>query len=297
MFQWLGASTAAPISARARSSEFAEGSAGSVHGCSEVSSVAAWRASASPGDSAPYSTALPARVRNRRRPGLNGSGQGESEFPVLVVAVTRGGRSRRDASRRLALSIGRYCATAASGRQPPADGRGLAASPPRGYGRGVSAPRFLTDDSLALVARRLRALGFDVQVARGARLDELFDAAASSGATVLTLSDRRPGRRRSVPVITLPRGDPAAAVRALASHFDPAGPPFGRCLECNTPLQSRFSGEALGEVPAGVARSAAMLRYCPGCGRWYWEGSHTARLREWLEAAIGRPLAGGKDSS
>ncbi|MGH7742134.1 MAG: Mut7-C RNAse domain-containing protein [Candidatus Eiseniibacteriota bacterium] len=152
-------------------------------------------------------------------------------------------------------------------------------------------PRFLTDNSLALVARRLRALGFDVDVARGARLEDLFAAALASGATVLTLSGRRPGWRTRVPVITLPRGDPAKAVHELASRFAPGGPPFGRCLECNTPLQTRFAAEARGEVPAGVARQGGTLRYCPNCARWYWEGSHTARLREWLEAALGRPLA------
>jgi uncharacterized protein with PIN domain len=179
---------------------------------------------------------------------------------------------------------------------PAAGGGVLAAWKRPGYGRGVPT-RFLTDHSLALVARRLRALGFDVEVAPGARLEELFDAARASGATVLTLSARRPGRRRSVPVITLPRDDPAAAVRELAAHHTPEGPPFGRCLECNTVLQSRFAVEARGEVPSGVARSATMLRYCPTCGRWYWEGSHTARLREWLEAALGRPLADKRNSS
>lgn len=165
-----------------------------------------------------------------------------------------------------------------------------------GYGRRVSS-RFLTDDSLALVARRLRALGFDVEVARGARLEELFAAARLSGATVLTLSTRRPGARHSVPVITLPRGDAAAAVRELAARHAPELPPFGRCLECNSVLQSRFAAEARGQVPSGVARSAVMLRHCPTCGRWYWEGSHTARLRAWLEAALGRPLADRRNSS
>lgn len=159
------------------------------------------------------------------------------------------------------------------------------------YGRPMASRSFLTDDSLALVARRLRALGFDVQLVRGARLEELFAAARDSGRIVLTLSDRRPSRRAGVEVVTLPRGDARAAVRMLAASFEPSGPPFGRCLECNHPLQRRFAAEARGEVPAGVARSAETLRFCPECGRWYWEGSHTARLREWLEAALGRPLA------
>ena len=165
-----------------------------------------------------------------------------------------------------------------------------------GYGGRVTSDRFLTDDSLALVARRLRALGFDVEVARGAQLQELFEAARASGATVLTLSNRRAGRHHPVPVITLPRGDAARAVREMALRFAPVGPPFGRCLECNTPLQTRYASEARGEIPASVARLSATLRYCPNCGRWYWKGSHTARLREWLEAALGRPLADPTES-
>src|SRR5262245_19349889 len=47
---------------------------------------------------------------------------------------------------------------------------------------------FVTDSSLALVARRLRFLGYDVATHPGARLEELFAAAREQGRTVLTLS-------------------------------------------------------------------------------------------------------------
>jgi uncharacterized protein with PIN domain len=45
--------------------------------------------------------------------------------------------------------------------------------------------------------------------------------------------------------------------------------------------------EARGEVPGRVLRMAAPLRFCPNCGKWYWEGSHVARLREWLARTLG----------
>jgi uncharacterized protein with PIN domain len=153
--------------------------------------------------------------------------------------------------------------------------------------------RFITDTSLELLARRLRMLGYDVETVPGARLDELFEAARREGRTVLTLSARRPPRFAGVDALSMPRADPAAALRALAEAHEPSGAPFSRCPGCNVALQRRTPFEAAGEVPGKVLRRSSALNYCPQCGKWYWEGSHTARLREWLERALGRPLAPG----
>ena len=151
--------------------------------------------------------------------------------------------------------------------------------------------RFLTDSSLESLARRLRFLGYDVITLAGARLEEVLAAARREDRTVLTLSVRRPRRWADVPAITVGRGDDAGAVRRLAAAFEPAGPPFSRCGECGAALERRHVFEARGEVPGRVLRSAPFLHYCPGCGKWYWEGTHVARIREWLEQALGRPLA------
>ncbi len=150
--------------------------------------------------------------------------------------------------------------------------------------------RFVTDSSLEFLARRLRFLGYDVITLRGARLEEILERARAEGRTVLTLSARRPRRYADVPAIAVARGDPAAALRALAAAHEPAGDPFSRCGECNGALQRRHAVEAAGEVPARVLRAAAWLSYCPQCGKWYWEGTHVARIRAWLERALGRPL-------
>jgi uncharacterized protein with PIN domain len=151
--------------------------------------------------------------------------------------------------------------------------------------------RLITDASLEFLARRLRFLGYDVAVARGARLDELFEVARRDGRTVLTLSARHPRRFANVPAVRVARADPAVALRALVAEFEPAGAAFSRCPDCNTPLERRLAFEARGEVPGRVTRGATHLHHCPTCGKWYWEGSHTARLRAWLGEAIGRPLA------
>jgi len=113
----------------------------------------------------------------------------------------------------------------------------------------VAPARFLTDTSLDQVARRLSFLGYDVSCLKGARLEELFEAASRDGRIVITLSSRHPRRFADVPAIVVPRGDPAGAVRRVASRHDPGSPPFSRCAACNQPLQTRHPMEAQGEVP------------------------------------------------
>jgi uncharacterized protein with PIN domain len=150
--------------------------------------------------------------------------------------------------------------------------------------------RFVTDSSLTFLARRLRFLGYDVQVLSGARLDEVFEAGRSERRTVLTLSARHPRRFADVPACRIARGHASSAVREIASLHAPPGPPFTRCPQCNASLRRRPSLEASGEVPERVLSGARWLSFCPLCDKWYWEGSHVARLRRWLEEALGRPL-------
>ncbi len=154
------------------------------------------------------------------------------------------------------------------------------------------ATRFVTDASLEQLARRLRFLGHDVVTHRGARLEELFEAAQLDGRTVLTLSSRHPKRYASVPALCVPRGDLAAALRAVTDQHAPAGAPWSRCPACNVALHTRSMFEARGEVPGRVTRMNVRLTWCPSCGQWYWPGSHVARLTEWLEATLDRSLPG-----
>ena len=108
---------------------------------------------------------------------------------------------------------------------------------------------------------------------------------------MLTLSVRHPRRYAGVAAIRIPRGDAAAALRAVANAHAPVGAPWSRCPACNVALHSRSAFEARSEVPARVARLGSPLTWCPACGQWYWHGSHVTRMTRWLEAAIGRPLA------
>jgi uncharacterized protein with PIN domain len=149
--------------------------------------------------------------------------------------------------------------------------------------------RFVTDSSLDQLARRLRFLGYDVVTHAGARLEELFREAERSGRTVLTLSERLPPRRMPVPVVRVARGDLEGAIRAVTAIHAPATARWSRCPACNTALRSRTSFEAQGEVPGRVTRMRVPLSSCPQCGRWFWPGSHVARLTSWFARVLGEP--------
>jgi uncharacterized protein with PIN domain len=156
----------------------------------------------------------------------------------------------------------------------------------------MSPTRFATDSSLELLARRLRMLGYDVTTHRGARLDEVFAAAAAGGQTVLTLSSRRPAGRGDVPAVVVARERVGDAVRAIAAAHSPSGVPWSRCPVCNSALRLRSSFEAVGEVPSRVARTQGPFFSCPSCGRWYWPGTHLVQLRAWLGQVLGREIPG-----
>ena len=150
--------------------------------------------------------------------------------------------------------------------------------------------RFVTDSSLDLLVRRLRFLGYDAALLRGARLEDVFEVAQREGRIVLTLSTRHPKRYGAVPVVRVTRERPDDALRAIAARYTPASEPFGRCPECNTVLEPRTPFEAGGEVPGRVLRRVKVLHYCPHDGKWYWDGTHVARIREALERVLGRAL-------
>ena len=145
--------------------------------------------------------------------------------------------------------------------------------------------RLIVEDSLELVARRLRMLGFDVASAGALALPELLAEAERQGRIALTPSARHPRRYGHVRVISVPLAHPAAAVRRVVRTCMPAGPPFTRCPRCNVALEAKSGAEAVGHVPQDVLARVDPSGRCPACGRWFWEGSHTQRVRQWLRAA------------
>lgn len=141
-------------------------------------------------------------------------------------------------------------------------------------------PRFAADAMLGGLARWLRALGYDTW----------WDAHVADAELVRrALQERRVILTRDVPLVQEWRLDnllfiradaPLDQLREVADAYplDDAAL-FSRCTRCNHALESVSPDDVPGRVPPAVLTKEADLQRCPSCGRVYWEGSHTARMR------------------
>lgn len=149
----------------------------------------------------------------------------------------------------------------------------------------------IADAMLGRLARWLRALGRDVRFDPSLDDAELVRIADDEGRLLLT-RDRRLWERHGPDACRLVQdATPAAQVRELAQPLDLFAPGwrdrlFTRCMVCNTELQEAGHDDVEDRLPAEVRRDprvgSAGFRQCPSCGRAYWEGSHTRRMRRWL---------------
>jgi uncharacterized protein len=152
--------------------------------------------------------------------------------------------------------------------------------------------KFLVDRSLRGLAKWLRLAGFHAVVADfAARGDDLPPAV--SGTYLLTSRKGRRLKRDDVLVLAAPHPEDqlAEVARRLGiSSRDLA--PLSRCGECNDPLTPVPRETALGAVPDHVFHTQAEFFQCPRCRRFFWPGSHPARIAAKLHQAIGEPDGG-----
>jgi uncharacterized protein len=146
---------------------------------------------------------------------------------------------------------------------------------------------------LGRLARYLRFFGHDTRYARDLPDEEIALAARREGRILLT-RDRELAHR--VPGALLIRS-PAVGeqVREVYGAFPQLDYRlrFDRCPECNGGLRAWVPppGEWPGDLPRERVEAGLAVEQCSGCGRRYWEGSHTARIRaqvsEWLSTGAG----------
>ena len=153
-------------------------------------------------------------------------------------------------------------------------------------------PRFLADVMLARLARWLRVLGYDTASA-GADEDDaaLARRADAEGRWLLTRDRRLADETPRALGVLLRAGPPLAQLREVIDRLSlaPAGRAlFERCMLCNTPLPPATEDEAAAALhDVCAAHRPAPVRASPACGRAYWEGAHTRRMRAALARALG----------
>ncbi len=168
------------------------------------------------------------------------------------------------------------------------------AFPERVGGPPPGAPlRLAADAMLGRLARWLRTLGIDTCFDPESDDAALARRAVAEGRILLT-RDRRLLEDWRVRGHRVHSEEPLEQLVEVLSAVGvpPPGGLFTRCRMCNTELEGVPAGEVQGLLPPAVRKNPGPLRRCPGCGRLYWEGSHTARMRETLARVLDRVAAG-----
>ena len=138
-------------------------------------------------------------------------------------------------------------------------------------------PLLYIDQNLRGLARWLRFLGFDTEVASGGRSDEDLLAQAKAEGRLLITRDRDLFGRAGVFWLS-ENTTREQLTRVLAEIGRPDEARwFSRCTVCNEPLHE-ISRE-------GVPGEFDRYWRCNACERTYWRGSHYDRAKKFLGGA------------
>jgi uncharacterized protein len=149
-------------------------------------------------------------------------------------------------------------------------------------------PRFVADVHLGRLAAYLRLSGFDTKYRNDYPDEEIVAISASEDRVLLT---------RDVGVLKhgivrrgycLRETQPARQLVEVLRRFDlvAAAVPFSRCVRCNSRLGVVAKNRVDHLLPPRTRQYFREFSQCPTCQRLYWQGSHHARMRLFLDAAF-----------
>lgn len=149
--------------------------------------------------------------------------------------------------------------------------------------------RFVCDSHLGRLAAYLRMLGFDTVWNPKLQDRELAEIAQKEHRILLT-RDRGLLMRRAVSHGYYVRStNPRHQLGEVVERFDLASSiqPFTRCLRCNALLRPASPTEVAPLIPPGVLNAYSEFCRCDGCGKVYWDGSHTERMEQLIRQVRG----------
>ncbi len=149
--------------------------------------------------------------------------------------------------------------------------------------------KFVADCMLGRLAKWLRILGFDVLYFSRAEDRELVAIARRDGRVLLTrdtgLIEKTKKRENRLFVASDDWQEQIVQVLEEYGLWDDIRP-HSRCLACNLALKALTKVRARNLVTPYVLEHAESFALCPGCGRVFWQGSHSGDMERKIEAIL-----------
>lgn len=147
-------------------------------------------------------------------------------------------------------------------------------------------PKFITDASLAGLAKWLRLLGFDTIVHGSEAGRPMMRQAASEQRILLTRRRDMLERQFSGEVHLLPEGSTGRQLRFVFSKLSlkvRSEKMFRICLICNALLHPVRREDVRDLVPPYVFENCDQYNQCDRCGKIYWPGTHVRNALQFLK--------------
>lgn len=149
--------------------------------------------------------------------------------------------------------------------------------------------RFAADRMLGKLAKWLRVLGYDVVYLKRGGNEEILEQ-LQEGRTLLTRNRRAGSWHKKGKVFVVKANEPQKQLREIVEGLGLTRSDvtlFSRCLSCNRQLDTVSKEEVREEVPEYIYQTHNQFYRCYDCGKVYWSGSHSERMRQQLEEILG----------
>ena len=145
-------------------------------------------------------------------------------------------------------------------------------------------PAFLADAMLRGLARWLRVGDYDTSDDHQEDDPDLVARARAEGRILLTRDRNLVAELQPARALLIEANKPLRQLRELVDQMDPPPPEalFQRCLRCNRVVRTATPTEVRDLTPESARNLPGPFTRCPQCGRVYWPGSHTRRMRALL---------------
>lgn len=145
--------------------------------------------------------------------------------------------------------------------------------------------KFLCDQMLQRLGRWLIAAGYDTEIVKSSIPDrQILERAVREKRLLLTRDRHFIEMKKDPGAIIWIRGNTLSeCIHEVTNrlNIDWMMNPFSRCTICNQELDKIDASHP--RIPKDIERGHRQFWLCRSCGRVYWEGSHTRRMRETLK--------------
>jgi hypothetical protein len=147
---------------------------------------------------------------------------------------------------------------------------------------------FIVDAMLGNLAKKLRILGYDSKYFSSIEDDKLIAIAKNEKRIILTKDEQltKIAEKQNVGSVLIRGNDELEQIAQINAKIKldrfVMDTNNSRCIVCNGNLQSTEKYRIIGKVPEGILEREEKFWMCDSCKKIYWEGTHFAKLQEFV---------------